>query len=142
MLAGQIALIVAAAFAGAAFYINFAEHPARMMLPAELAVRQWAPSYKRGFVMQASLAIVGGVSALIQWYQGGGILWPVGGLLLLANWPFTMLVIMPINRRLLGSEGMPQAQIIALLQQWNRLHAVRTGLGGAAVAVLLTASLG
>jgi hypothetical protein len=32
MLAGQVALILAAAFAGAAFYINFAEHLRQLAL--------------------------------------------------------------------------------------------------------------
>jgi hypothetical protein len=142
MLAGQIALIVAAAFASAAFYINFAEHPARMLLPAKVAVRQWAPSYKRGFTMQATLAVVGGLAALSQCYLSGGLLWAVGGVILLANWPFTMLGIMPINHRLLASGELPEAEVATLLQRWNRLHSVRTGLGIVATAAMLIASLG
>ena len=42
-----IAALCAALFAGAALYINLAEHPARMGLETRMAVLQWAPSYKR-----------------------------------------------------------------------------------------------
>jgi len=142
MLMGQIALTAAAMFASAAFYISFAEHPARMSIPIREAVRQWAPSYGRGFTMQASLAIVGGASAVLQWYSTGGLLWLVGGVFLLANWPFTLLVIMPTNRRLLVSEALPDSELSMLLQRWNRLHRVRIGLGAASTVCLLSASLG
>ncbi|MFM5954963.1 MAG: DUF1772 domain-containing protein [Novosphingobium sp.] len=142
MIAGLLALIAAAVFAGAAFYINIAEHPARMQLPVRAAVRQWAPSYKRGFAMQASLAVVGGLAAIAQWYVGGGALWLAGGLILLANWPFTMLVIMPVNKRLLASDDLSDSAITGLLADWNRLHRVRTVLGILATATMLIASLG
>ncbi|MBS0474192.1 MAG: DUF1772 domain-containing protein [Proteobacteria bacterium] len=141
MLIGLIALVATAAFAGAAFYINFAEHPARAALSSSAAVRQWAPSYKRGFVMQSSLAIVGGICAGLQWYLGGGAAWLFGGLILLANWPFTLLIIMPVNRRLLTYEALPEGDVGALLGRWNRLHAVRTALGVAAVAAMLFAAV-
>lgn len=142
MLAGQIALLMAGLFTGAAFYINFAEHPARMQLPAKVAVEQWAPSYKRGFAMQATLVIIGGLAALAQWYWHGGTLWLIGGVVLLANWPYTLIAIMPTNRRLLASDALPETDVSTLLRQWNRLHGWRTILGLISTMTLLTASLG
>lgn len=141
MIAGQLALIIAAAFASAAAYINIAEHPARMLLPVKVAVRQWAPSYKRGFAMQASLAVLSGLIAVLQWYLAGGTLWLVGGLIMLANWPYTLLVIMPTNHRLLASDELGENEVGALLQRWNQLHSFRTVLGVLATLAMLIASL-
>ena len=134
--AGTFALILAALFAGAALYINLVEHPARMKLDTAQARAQWSPSYDRGYIMQATLAVLAGLAGLAAWVELNGSLWLVGALLMLANWPWTLFVIMPVNKMLKADQG----NTAALLNRWARLHAVRTLLSFAAVTCFAIAS--
>jgi len=140
MLAGQLALIAAALFSGAAVYINFAEQPARLGLDDQALLDEWKPSYKRGFLMQASLAVIGFLLGATAWWQSGNVLWLVGGLVMLANWPFTLLGILPTNNKLMATKT-ATAESRALIVKWGGLHAVRTGLGFTATALFLLVSL-
>ena len=140
MLTGNLALTSAALFAGAAFYINVAEQPARMLLDDRALLQQWKPSYKRGFAMQSTLAIVAFVFGGAAWWQSGNLLFLLGAGLMIANWPYTLLGIMPTNHTLGAIDpGSGDPRIRPLLIKWNGLHAIRTGLSVAACAAFLAA---
>ncbi len=142
MIVELLALVSAALFAGAAFYINVAEQPARLLLDDRSLLTQWKPSYKRGFAMQASLAVVSSLLGFWAAWHAQDWRWGLGAVLILSNWPYTLLGIMPTNHRL---EAIPNDQADAgargLIVKWGSLHAVRTALGCAAVAAYLWASL-
>jgi hypothetical protein len=133
-----IATLACAVFAGAAVYINLVEHPARMSCSTAAAVAQWTPSYRRATWMQAPLALVGFVSAVIAWLAGAGMGWLVGGVLLGLVVPITLLVIMPTNRRLLSADLDKESdETRKLLNRWNTLHGIRTALSIAALLFFL-----
>jgi uncharacterized membrane protein len=137
-----VATVAAGLFAGAAVYVTVAEHPARLECGQAVAIKEFGPSYRRGAVMQGGLAVVGLLASVVGWYQGGSVGWLVGGLLLGALVPFTLVVIMPTNRRLLDpglDSGSGEAR--ELLTRWGRLHAVRTVVGVAVFVAFVGMSL-
>ena len=133
-----IAVLSCARFSGASVYITFIEHPARMQCGVELAATEFAPSYRRATVMQPTCAAVGLLASFGAWLAGAGFSWLVAGVLLGSVIPFTLIVILPTNKRLLGPAlDRRSAEAERLLARWGRLHAVRSVLSGVALLIFL-----
>jgi hypothetical protein len=129
VLAGVIATLSAGLFAGAALYITVVEQPVRLRDTMGIALTEWRARYPRAAVMQATLAVVGALAGLTQWWLSANSWWAVGGLLFGSVVPYTLLVVIPTNRRLSDprlAATSPEARV--LLARWGQLHAVRTGV--------------
>lgn len=139
---GLLALIASALFAGAAFYVTVVEQPARLLLDDRALLTEWKPAYKRGAAMQAPLALVGFLLGMLAWWQTSVLAFLIGAILIIAPWPWTLIVIKPANDALMAMDpdktGLP---IRALIVRWGALHAVRTVLGLLATAAFFWACM-
>jgi anthrone oxygenase-like protein len=133
-----IAVLSCALFTGAAVYITFIEHPARMQCGVEIAATEFAPSYRRATVMQASSLRFPVLHRSVARLAGATLWWLVAGVLLGSVIPFTLIVILPTNKRLLSPAlDRRSAEAERLLARWGRLHAVRSVLSGVALLIFL-----
>ena len=132
---GELALIVAALFAGAAVFVNIAEQPARLALADGPLLVEWQRSYNRAAPMQGGLALVSSVLGLVAAWQTKDMRWILGAILILANWPYTIVVIKTTNDRLhaIKPEN-ADAATRDMIVSWGHLHAGRSALGFAATA--------
>ncbi len=122
-----IATLSCALFTGAAIYITLVEHPGRMGCGTRTAATVWAPSYRRGTVMQAPLAIVSCLAGAGVWLLAGGMVWLVAALLIGSVVPFTFVAILPTNYALLApGRDLGSSETRTLLERWGTLHAVRS----------------
>jgi len=138
-----LATLATGLFAGAALYVTLVEQPARLECETKLAVTQWRPSYKRGALLQAPLAVIAALAGLWCWMGSAGTGWLVTGLAMAGIVLFTLVVIRPVNDRLAdGRLDTGSAEALELLQRWGTLHAVRTVVALAAFTVDLAMLLG
>jgi anthrone oxygenase-like protein len=140
MLAARLALVFAAVFAGAAIFVNVAEQPARLALDDAALLLQWQKSYDKAAPMQAGLALLGALLGFLAAWQLRDWRCVVGALLILANWPYTLLVIMPTNDRLHAIKPEhASAETRQAIISWGYLHGGRSALGVAATLMFLWA---
>ena len=109
-----------------------------MGLETRIAALQWAPSYKRATWLQAPLAAVSFLSGIAAWLLGAGAFWLAAAVLIGVVVPFTLIVIMPTNHKLLEpGRDLDSAETRMLLERWGNLHAVRTTLSVAATVLYI-----
>jgi uncharacterized membrane protein len=129
-------------FAGAALYVTLVEHPARLECGTALAVAEFTPSYRRGAVMQPLLAALAFLAAIGAWRTSGKSAWLLGAILIVTVIPFTLLAILPTNKKLLDpSLDRNSDSARQLLIRWGRLHALRTVLSLVAFVIFLAGLL-
>jgi hypothetical protein len=137
-----VAVLACGLFTGAAVYVSFVEHPARMNCGVEIAATEFPPSYRRASVMQATLAALGLLASVAAWLAGATFWWLVGGVVLAVVIPFTLIVMLPTNKQLLSPTlDRRSAQTERLLALWGRLHVVRSALSAVALLLFLYLSV-
>jgi hypothetical protein len=140
-MAEELALATAAAFTGAAIYVSVAEQPARLTLDNKALLAQWQPSHARGFAMQASLALASALFGLLAFWLTRDSRSLIGAALIFANWPYTLLAILPLNKRIAATPlDSANAETRGLIETWGRLHTGRSVLGFLATLVYLWAA--
>lgn len=133
---GLLALITASLFTGGAMYITFVEQQARLPLNPQPLLSQWKKSYCLGFMMLSPLVIISALFAILAFINTYNWFWILGATFIFTNWPYTLLVIMPINKKLKEINLDPSDKIIAnesqihfLIKKWGKLHLFRWILG-------------
>ena len=139
MITGLLALAFAAAFAGAAFYVNWVEQPARLKLDDEALLSEWAPSDSRGVALLAAFALVSALAGFLAYFESQDVRWVFGALIVIAAWPYAFFVMSPLNNQILSLTGKDVAAARALIRQWGLIESGFAAIGVAAVVVFLWA---
>lgn len=139
MLLGPLALAFAAAFSGAALYINLVEQPARLALDDNALLSEWRPSDRRGFALLQSLALVAAVLGLAGYFESQDVRWLIGAVIIVASWPYTYFAMVPMNNRILAISASEPSAARELVRTWGLLEYGQTAIGLVACGAFLWA---
>jgi hypothetical protein len=134
---GLLAFAAASGFVGGALYINLVEQPARLALDAHSMVREWVSSNRRGFVLLSVLAIISALLASGEFAQTADVRWLSGGTVVLASWPYSYYVVVPVNIWLCAIPvSSARSTVRELMWQWGLLEWGVTLIGFAGCCLL------
>ena len=139
MIPGLIALAFAAAFAGAAVYVNWVEQPARLALDDSALLSEWGPSDRRGVALIAALALVSAALGLYAWQSSGDARWGIGAAFVILTWPYAFFIMAPLNNQILTLQPRDVGAARALVRQWGLLEWGQTAIGVVATGIYLWA---
>lgn len=116
---------------GVALTASVIIHPILVMIDKIVAIEVFKPFFDKTHILVLILSIFITILALVYSIFTGNLWWVGVSLLLHLNGPYTLLFMMPINKRLMdknvdaGSEKTAED-----LKKWGELHLVRTVLNG------------
>jgi hypothetical protein len=139
MTPGSLALALAAAFFGAALYVNLVEQPARLALDDEVILNEWTPSDRRGVALMLGLSLLSAALGLVAYSAGQDVRWAIGALIIILVWPYTVFAMAPLNNQILTLTSKDVGAARALVRQWGLLEYGQTAIGLAASVVYLWA---
>ena len=130
---GLYAFAVAASFLGAAIYIGVVEQPARLALSGRAMIQEWKLSNRRGTLTLSVFAVISAILAYVQFRADGDVRWIIGGITILASWPYAYFVMMPVNVWLFAiSPGRAVSPARKLMRDWGLLEWGQALIGFAA----------
>lgn len=103
---------------------------------------QWSAGFPTALKIQGGMALLCGALGGFLWWRTRNGLWLGGAVVILANWPFTLLWLAPINSVLMSTPAdQAGAATQSLIVHWGELHLVRSGLGVLAALLFAAAML-
>jgi hypothetical protein len=139
MTPGSLALALAAAFFGAALYVNLVEQPARLALDDQAILNEWTPSDRRGVALMLGLSLLSAALGLVAYFASQDVRWAIGALIVILVWPYTVFAMAPISNQILTLTPRDIGAARALVRQWGLLEYGQTAIGLAASVVYLWA---
>ena len=136
---GSLALALAAAFFGAALYVNLVEQPARLGLDDQAILNEWTPSDRRGVALILGLSLLSAALGLVAFFSSQDVRWAIGALIVILVWPYTFFAMAPLNNQILALSPKDVGAARALVRQWGVLEYGQTAIGLAATLVYLWA---
>jgi hypothetical protein len=137
MMWGTFALVFAAAFTGASFYVNWVEQPARLKLDDEALLGEWGPSDSRGVALLAAFALIGAFFGFTAYFETQDPRWAFGALVIILSWPYAFFVMTPLDNQIRALRGRDVGAARALVRQWGLVESGLTALGVVAVALFV-----